>query len=99
MKTKLTFITTVAAAATLVLRGCKKSGDGDGGSGKATSVQNIGSDTMVNLAQAWAEEYHKVDPSVSVEVSGGGSGVGVSALINGTCDIANSSRPLEKEEK
>src|SRR6185503_3081478 len=61
-------------------------------------IQNIGSDTMVNLAQAWAEAYAKVDPNVSVEVSGGGSGMGVAALINGTCDIANSSRKLEPDE-
>jgi phosphate transport system substrate-binding protein len=62
------------------------------------AIQNIGSDTMVNLAQAWAEAYSHIDPTISVEVSGGGSGVGVSALINGTCDIANSSRKLEPEE-
>jgi phosphate transport system substrate-binding protein len=102
MKTKI--ITTMAVAAALALTGCGKKGENaDGGStggkGKAVSVQNIGSDTMVNLAQAWAEAYHAVDPSISVEVSGGGSGVGVSALINGTCDIANSSRKLEKEEE
>lgn len=62
------------------------------------SIQNIGSDTMVNLAQAWAEEYSTVVPTISVEVSGGGSGVGVAALINGTADVANSSRHLEAEE-
>ncbi|ODU25286.1 MAG: phosphate-binding protein [Verrucomicrobia bacterium SCN 57-15] len=79
-----------------MLAGCgKKEGTG---AAKATSVQNIGSDTMVNLAQAWAEAYHTVDPAVSVEVSGGGSGIGVAALINGTCDIANSSRKLEPDE-
>jgi phosphate transport system substrate-binding protein len=82
--------------------GCKKkdaaSGEGAASAAKATSIQNIGSDTMVNLAQAWAEEYAKVEPGVSVEVSGGGSGVGVAALINGTADIANSSRKLEPEE-
>jgi len=61
-------------------------------------IKNIGSDTMVNLAQAWAEAYAKVEPSVSVEVSGGGSGIGVAALINGTCDIANCSRKFEPEE-
>jgi phosphate transport system substrate-binding protein len=61
-------------------------------------IKNIGSDTMVNLAQAWAEAYAKVDPSISVEVSGGGSGIGVAALINGTCDIANCSRKFEPEE-
>jgi phosphate transport system substrate-binding protein len=61
-------------------------------------IQNIGSDTMVNLAQAWAEEYAMVAPSISVEVSGGGSGTGVAALINGTADIANCSRRMEADE-
>ncbi|HTM44401.1 MAG TPA: phosphate ABC transporter substrate-binding protein [Polyangiaceae bacterium] len=65
---------------------------------KKVSIQNIGSDTMVNLAQAWAEQYAKVVPGVSVEVSGGGSGVGIAALINGTADIANASRKMEPEE-
>ncbi|MBI4325709.1 MAG: phosphate ABC transporter substrate-binding protein [Chloroflexi bacterium] len=95
-----------ALTAILGLAGCgkKESVPGEaGGAGAAptaqkTSIQNIGSDTMVNLAQAWAEEYAKVVPSVSVEVSGGGSGIGVAALINGTCDIANCSRKFEPEE-
>jgi phosphate transport system substrate-binding protein len=68
-------------------------------SGQKFSIQNIGSDTMVNLAQAWAEEYAKVEPNVSVEVSGGGSGVGIAALINKTADIANTSRKLEPQEE
>jgi phosphate transport system substrate-binding protein len=63
-----------------------------------TVIQNTGSDTMVNLAQAWAEEYAKVVPGVSVEVSGGGSGTGIAALINGTVDIANCSRKVEPQE-
>lgn len=67
-------------------------------SNQRTVIQNIGSDTMVNLAQAWAEEYAVTNPGVSVEVSGGGSGTGIAALINGTADIANSSRLLEPEE-
>jgi phosphate transport system substrate-binding protein len=104
MKTKLK--TTIPCVMALLLAicftqaGCGKRGNAGGGSGSAsaTSIQNIGSDTMVNLAQAWAEEYHKVDPSVSVEVSGGGSGIGIAALLNGTCDIANSSRKLEPAE-
>jgi len=83
------------SCAVLLLAGCGKKG---GGGDKATAIQNVGSDTMVNLAQAWAEAYHTVDPAVSVEVSGGGSGIGVAALINGTCDIANCSRKLEPEE-
>ena len=61
-------------------------------------IQNTGSDTMVNLAQSWAEKYAEINPSVSVEVSGGGSGTGIAALINGTVDIANCSRQMEAEE-
>ena len=85
---------------TLVVGGCKRkqSTEGGGAGTQATSIQNIGSDTMVNLAQAWAEDYAQVEPGVSVEVSGGGSGVGVAALINGTAEIANTSRKLEPEE-
>jgi phosphate transport system substrate-binding protein len=63
-----------------------------------TVIQNTGSDTMVNLAQAWAEEYAKIAPEVSVEVSGGGSGTGIAALENGTVDIANASRRVEPQE-
>ncbi len=61
-------------------------------------LQNKGSDTLVNVAQAWAEEYQKVKPEVAVAVSGGGSGTGIAALINGTVDIANSSREMEDKE-
>lgn len=63
------------------------------------TIQNIGSDTMVNVAQAWAEAYAKIVKGVSVEVSGGGSGVGVAALINGTAEIANCSRDMSAAEK
>lgn len=77
---------------------CGKRSSSSSGTSDTQSIQNIGSDTMVNLAQAWAEAYSKVEPNVSVEVSGGGSGIGVAALLNGTCDIANSSRGLEPEE-
>lgn len=88
-----------ALAASLLLSGCsKKDSTGGGSKGAVTAIQNIGSDTMVNLAQAWAEAYGKVEPSISVEVSGGGSGIGIAALINGTCDIANCSRKLEPDE-
>lgn len=62
-------------------------------------IQNKGSDTLVNLAQAWAEEYKKINPKVALAVSGGGSGTGIAALINGTVDIANSSRAIKDEEK
>jgi phosphate transport system substrate-binding protein len=73
--------------------GCSRSK----GTGKAM-IQDTGSDTMVNLAQAWAEQYAKVEPGVSVEVSGGGSGTGIAALSSGTVDIANCSRRFEPQE-
>jgi phosphate transport system substrate-binding protein len=57
-----------------------------------------GSDTMVILAQKWAELYMKKSPEVSIQVTGGGSGVGITALINGTTDICNSSRPMKQTE-
>ena len=58
-----------------------------------------GSDTMVILAQRWAESYMKTHPEASIQVTGGGSGVGISALINGTTDICNSSRPMKSSER
>jgi phosphate transport system substrate-binding protein len=57
-----------------------------------------GSDTMVILAQKWAELYMKNNPSAAIQVTGGGSGVGITALINGTTDICNSSRPMKQAE-
>jgi phosphate transport system substrate-binding protein len=64
-----------------------------------TVIQNKGSDTLVNVAQAWAEAYQKIDPTVSIAVSGGGSGTGIASLINGTVDIANTSRKIQRIEK
>ena len=58
-----------------------------------------GSDTLVILAQKWAEVYMKSNPTVAVQVTGGGSGVGISALNNGACDIANASRKMKNTEK
>ena len=63
-----------------------------------TLIQNKGSDTLVNVAQAWAEAYPKVNPEVAVAVSGGGSGTGIAAMINGTVDIANASRKMKDKE-
>ncbi|MGD0755452.1 MAG: phosphate ABC transporter substrate-binding protein [Bacteroidales bacterium] len=57
-----------------------------------------GSDTMVILAQRWAELYMKSNPQATVQVTGGGSGVGITALINGTTDICNASRPMKQAE-
>lgn len=62
------------------------------------SIQIKGSDTMVNLAQAWAEKYMEENPADFVAVTGGGSGTGLSSLISGTCDIAISSRNIKEKE-
>lgn len=61
-------------------------------------IQNKGSDTLLNVAQAWAETYKQVNPNVAVAVTGGGSGTGISAMINGTVDIANASRKMRESE-
>ena len=61
-------------------------------------VQIKGSDTMVNVGQAWAEKYMEVNPQDFISVTGGGSGTGLSALISGTCDIAMSSRNIKAKE-
>ncbi len=67
------------------------------GAGKV--LQNKGSDTLVNVAQAWAEAYQKIKPETVIAVTGGGSGTGIAALINGTVDIANASRKIKRKEK
>lgn len=94
------FLLSVLAAG-VVFSGCKPKGDAGGARGAGggrVAIQNKGSDTMVNVAQAWAEEYKKIAPNVDVEVSGGGSGVGIAALTKGTIDIANASREMKPEE-
>ncbi len=64
----------------------------------AVSIQNTGSDTLVNVALAWAEAYMNIHPDVRISVTGGGSGTGIAALINGTVQIANASREMSPEE-
>ncbi len=61
-------------------------------------IENKGSDTLVNLALAWAEAYMAQHPHVRISVTGGGSGTGIAAMINGTVDIANASRAMSPEE-
>ena len=61
-------------------------------------IEDKGSDTIVNLALAWAEAYQKIHPEISISVSGGGSGTGLTALINGTIPLANASRQIKPEE-
>jgi len=91
----LTFFSGLVAAGFLVSCG---GGSGQQAKPANTVIQNKGSDTMVNVAQVWAEEYRKVAPDVEVEVSGGGSGVGIAALLKGAVDIANASRDIKPSE-
>jgi len=69
---------------------------GCGGGKKAIQIK--GSDTMVNLGQAWSEEFMKTHPDIPVAVTGGGSGTGIASLINQTTDIAECSRDMKKKE-
>ena len=89
---------------TLVLNGCGSKDDGSSQGGTESSsddktIQVEGSDTMVNLAQAWSEKYQANNSDVTIEVSGGGSGVGISSLIQGLADMANASRKMKDKEK
>ncbi len=93
MRTKNYFL--IIPVLALLSFGC---GRPEEGSTRAV-IQNKGSDTLVNVAQAWAEAYQTVNPNVAVAVTGGGSGTGIAALMNGTVDIANSSREMKESEK
>jgi len=83
----------LATLSVLLAVGC-----GPGGRSSRQVIENKGSDTLVNVAQAWAEQYQTVNPSVAIAVTGGGSGTGIAALINGTVDIANASRSMKDSE-
>ena len=89
MQPRLVFL--IVASVCVGLVGCSR---GE----RRSLIQNKGSDTLVNVAQAWAEAYQDVEPDVVVAVSGGGSGTGIAALINGTVDIANASRAMKPKE-
>jgi phosphate transport system substrate-binding protein len=94
-------ITTIAiatfAAASLALTGCDKPG-GSGGNAGRNTIKNVGSDTMLQLGMAWSEAYSKANPGVNVEVNGGGSGVGIAGLVNGSVELASASRKVEDKE-
>lgn len=74
--------------------GCKKKTD----EVEKTVITVKGSDTMVNLSQKWAEEYMKLHPEVTIQVTGGGSGTGIASLLNKTTELANASRELKPSE-
>lgn len=82
-----------AALAVLTLASCA------GGGGRGETITLKGSDTMVILGQRWAEAYMAAHPGVVIQVTGGGSGTGIAALINGTTDVSQSSRSIKDEEQ
>jgi phosphate transport system substrate-binding protein len=108
MKSVVTFL-----VAALALVGCTRSDTSSAPAGTGAPAQNAapasppekttltvkGSDTMVILGQRWAEAYMKKEAGSQVQVTGGGSGTGIAALINGTTDICEASRPMSDKEK
>ncbi len=85
----------------ILLVSCSPASSNNGDSSQlspAVYIENKGSDTIVNLALAWAEAYQKIQPQVRISVTGGGSGTGIAALMNGTVSIANASRSIKAEE-
>ena len=84
--------------AILLLTGCSSNSTENNSPPSASYIENKGSDTIVNLALAWAEKYQSDHPDVRISVTGGGSGTGIAALVNGTVDIANASRQIKDEE-
>jgi len=82
----------------MILTACGGRASAQADAAAQKTIENTGSDTIVNLALAWAEAYQKVKPEVRISVSGGGSGTGIAALINKTTDIANASRKINDTE-
>jgi phosphate transport system substrate-binding protein len=93
-------LTAVLITCVSLLASCTLSTTGSSTSTKpaSTTITNVGSDTMVNLALAWAEAYSQLHPDIQISVSGGGSGTGISSLVNGTVDLANASRAMTADE-
>src|SRR5690606_22350748 len=92
-KRNIYFLIIPLMAVSIFFWGCKKREEAE-----KTVITVKGSDTMVNLSQKWAEEYMNQNPDVSIQITGGGSGTGVASLLNGTTNIANSSRELKDNE-
>ena len=91
-------LTVLATTTALLLSACAAPSPSGQSPAAVYSIQNVGSDTMVNLALAWAEAYQTEHADTRIAVTGGGSGTGIASLINGTVDLANASRQIKKEE-
>ena len=91
-------ILTLFLVATFIFTSCSKSNNSSVSDSPANYIENKGSDTIVNLALAWAEKYQVEHQNIRISVTGGGSGTGIAALVNGTVDIANASRKIKDEE-
>jgi phosphate transport system substrate-binding protein len=103
MRTALTLgITSALVAGALALTGCGSTASTPAGGATTTgptgTITVSGSDTMVNMAQAWADAFQTANSGVTIAVKGGGSGVGIAALLNGTVDFADASRTMKSEE-
>ncbi len=109
----LTILGVIFLAAMMIIAGCGKPAEeqadepveetegtnGEVATGEAVSLMLGGSDSEVNVVTRLAEEYMNENPHVSIAVTGGGSGVGISSLIDGDIDVANSSRPMKEAEE
>jgi phosphate transport system substrate-binding protein len=95
MKTNMKISTTLALAGALV----SSAMGGMANAADAAPITVKGSDTMVVLGQRWAEEYMAKHKGTTIQVTGGGSGTGISALINGTTDVCEASRSMKDVEK
>ena len=82
----------------IVLAACSSNTTNTDTNSTSAYIENKGSDTIVNLALAWAEKYQAEHPDIRISVTGGGSGTGIASLVNGTVDIANASRQIKQEE-
>lgn len=102
MKTILKSVCTLSLIVSLgLLIGCERPQESETSTkkGAARYITIKGSDTMVHLVSTWAEEFMNKYPEAEVSVTGGGSGTGIAALINGTTDICAASRPMKEKEK
>ena len=82
----------------IILTSCVSASAQSSKTSTITTIENKGSDTIVNLALAWAEAYQELHPEINISVTGGGSGTGIDSLQNGTADLANASRHMKEPD-